>query len=252
MDIKDRVVIVTGAASGMGAATAGLLASRGAKVVLADISDSGAEVAEGIRRDGGDAEFVRTDVGRESDAEALVAATLDRYGKLDGAFNNAGIEMCSLPLHKLTGEQWERAIRVDLTGVFNCLKYEIIAMLESGGGSIVNTASAAGQVAIPNAAEYTAAKHGVVGLTKAAAADYGKQGIRVNAILPGTIETPMVARAMEDPTFQIYAEGLLQRHALHRFGKPGEIGESVAWLLSDGSSFVTGAAIPVDGGWLAT
>ncbi|MFF0447514.1 SDR family NAD(P)-dependent oxidoreductase [Streptomyces sp. NPDC004609] len=252
MDIRDRVVIVTGAASGIGAATARLLADRGAKVVVTDISESGREITAAIRKDGGDAEFIRADVGVEEEAEALVAGALERYGRLDGAFNNAGVEQCATPLHRLTGEQWERAIRVDLTGVFHCLKYQIAAMLAAGtAGSIVNTASALGQAAIPNASEYVAAKHGVVGLTRAAAADYGTHGIRVNAVLPGIVETTMVARLSGDPTFSAYFDTLRQRHVMGRFGKPGEIGESVAWLLSDSSSFVTGAAISVDGGYLA-
>ncbi|WP_283136817.1 SDR family NAD(P)-dependent oxidoreductase [Rhizohabitans arisaemae] len=251
MELNDRVIIVTGAGSGIGAATARLLAARGAKVVVSDIADTGAQTTESIRAAGGEAEFVQGDIGVEAGAQALVAATLDRYGRLDGAFNNAGVEQCAVPLHKLTGEQWDRAVRVDLSGVFYCLKHQITAMLESGGGSIVNTASALGRVAIPNAAEYVAAKHGVVGLTKAAAADYGRQGIRVNAVLPGIVETTMVARISQDPTFAAYFDTLRRRHVMGRFGKPGEIGESVAWLLSDASSFVTGAAISVDGGYLA-
>ncbi|MCM2393727.1 SDR family NAD(P)-dependent oxidoreductase [Streptomyces albipurpureus] len=252
MDIRERVVIVTGAASGIGADTARLLARRGARIVVTDISEEGARITEEIRGSGGEAEFIRADIGVEAEAEALVAKTLERYGRLDGAFNNAGVEQCATPLHELTSEQWERAIRVDLTGVFHCLKHQIAAMLEAGtGGSIVNTASALGQVAIPNASEYVAAKHGVIGLTRAAAADYGRHGIRVNAVLPGIVETTMVARLSGDPTFSAYFDTLRQRHVLGRFGQPGEIGESVAWLLSDSASFVTGAAISVDGGYLA-
>src|SRR6202012_5456722 len=130
--------------------------------------------------------------------QALVEQTVARYGRLDGAFNNAGLEQCAVPLHELTTEQWERAIRVDLTSVFWCIKYQVLAMLESGGGAIVNTASSLGQVAIQNAGEYIAAKHGVIGLTRAAAADYGARGIRVNAVLPGIIKTPMISRLTED------------------------------------------------------
>ncbi|MEU0991609.1 MULTISPECIES: SDR family oxidoreductase [unclassified Streptomyces] len=252
MDIKDRVVIVTGGGGGIGAETAKLLGSRGARVVVTDISESGEAVAEAIREAGGDAAFLRADITVEEEAEALVARTLDRYGRLDGAFNNAGVEQAATPLHQLTAAQWDRAIRVDLTGVFYSLKYQITAMLESGTrGSIVNTASALGQVAVANASEYVAAKHGVIGLTRAAAADYGQHGIRVNAVLPGIVETPMVARIAEEPSFSGIFDGLRQRHLLGRFAQPNEVGEAVAWLLSDSSAFVTGAAIPVDGGYLA-
>ncbi|MFD4829434.1 SDR family NAD(P)-dependent oxidoreductase [Streptomyces uncialis] len=252
MDINDRVVIVTGGGSGIGAETSRLLAGRGAKIVVTDISETGEEIAKGIRQAGGEATFIRADISVEEEAEALVAKTLERYGRLDGAFNNAGVEQAGVPLHQLTAAQWDRAIRVDLTGVFYSLKYEIAAMLESGTrGSIVNTASSLGQIAVTDAAEYVAAKHGVIGLTRAAAADYGQHGIRVNAVLPGIVETPLIARLSEDPTFSGKFDAMRQRHPLGRFAKANEIGEAVAWLLSDNSEFVTGAAIPVDGGYLA-
>ncbi|WP_405640959.1 SDR family NAD(P)-dependent oxidoreductase [Streptomyces uncialis] len=252
MDIKDRVVIVTGGGSGIGAETSRLLAGRGAKIVVTDISETGEEIAKGIRQAGGEATFIRADISVEEDAEALVAKTLEHYGRLDGAFNNAGVEQAGTPLHQLTTAQWDRAIRVDLTGVFYSLKYQIAAMLESGTrGSIVNTASSLGQVAIPGAAEYVAAKHGVIGLTRAAAADYGQHGIRINAVMPGIVETPLIARLSEDPAFSGRFDTLRQRHLLGRFAQANEIGEAVAWLLSDSSAFVTGAAVPVDGGYLA-
>jgi NAD(P)-dependent dehydrogenase (short-subunit alcohol dehydrogenase family) len=180
-----------------------------------------------------------------------VEKTVSAYGRLDGAFNNAGLEQCALPLHELTTEQWERALRVDLTSVFWCLKYQVLAMLATGGGAIVNTASSLGQVAIPNASEYITAKHGVVGLTRAAAAEYGARGIRVNAVLPGIIRTPMIARLTEDARFSAFFDKLKDRHPIGRFGEPSEIGEAVKWLLSDAASFMNGAAMACDGGYLS-
>jgi NAD(P)-dependent dehydrogenase (short-subunit alcohol dehydrogenase family) len=248
--LKDKVIIVTGAAGGIGRACAVTLAEAGALLVLTDIVDCDATIAA-VREFNNDAAFIRADVGVESDVEELVAQTVRQFGRLDGAFNNAGVEQCATPLHELTSAQWERAVRIDLTGVFFCLKHEIRAMLKSGGGAIVNTASALGAVAIPNASEYVTSKHGVVGLTRAAAVEYGAHGIRVNAVLPGVIETPMLARAAADPAFSTYLEKLRTRNPAGRFGQPSEIGDAVAWLLSDSASFVMGASIPVDGGALA-
>jgi NAD(P)-dependent dehydrogenase (short-subunit alcohol dehydrogenase family) len=243
-------VIVTGAAGGIGQACAITLAQAGARLVLTDIRDCDATLAA-IRKTRNEAAFIRADVSVESSVEELVAQTVRMFGRLDGAFNNAGVEQCSTPLHELTAQQWERALRIDLTGVFFCLKHEFRAMLKTGGGAIVNTASALGAVAIPNASEYVTAKHGVVGLTRAAAVEGGAQQIRVNAVLPGAIETPMVERAAADPAFSAYLEQLRQRYPVGRFGQPREVGDAVTWLLSDAASFITGAAIPVDGGFLA-
>jgi NAD(P)-dependent dehydrogenase (short-subunit alcohol dehydrogenase family) len=248
--LKDRVIIVTGAAGGIGRACAVTLAEAGAKLVVTDIVDCDATVAA-IRKTNNDAAFIRADVGVELDVEELVAQTVRMFGRLDGAFNNAGVEQCATPLHELTAAQWERAVRIDLTGVFFCLKHEIRAMLKTGGGAIVNTASALGAVAIPNASEYVTSKHGVVGLTRAAAVEYGAREIRVNAVLPGVIETQMLARAAADPAFSAYLEKLRERQPIGRFGRPSEVGEAVAWLMSDAASFVTGASISVDGGSLA-
>lgn len=247
--LNDRVVIVTGGAGGIGRATALLLAEAGARIVVSDLSESGEETAAAIRERGGQARFVKADVGNEADVAALVDETLSIHGRLDGAFNNAGVEQAFLPLHELSLEQWEHALRIDLTGVFLCIKHQVRAMLAGGGGSIVNTASALGEVAIPRAAEYVAAKHGVVGLTRAAALEYGALGIRVNAVLPGIIRTPMIERAIDHPDFSAFFDKLLEHHPIGRFGQPPEVGEAVKWLLSDAASFVTGAMIAVDGGY---
>ena len=251
--LNGRTIIVTGAASGIGAATAEHLAALGARVAVVDVDEKGArEVSQRIRDHGGTAEAFGVDVGVESEVAAMVDSVVETLGRIDGAFNNAGIEQCNLPLHELSAHQWERAIRVDLTGVFTCLKFEIKAMLASGsGGSIVNTSSALGMAAVPIASEYVAAKHGVIGLTRAAAADYGNVGIRVNAVLPGAITTPMVQRATDDPGFADQFESIRARHLLGRLGSPHEIGHAVAWLLSDQATFVTGTALSVDGGYLA-
>jgi NAD(P)-dependent dehydrogenase (short-subunit alcohol dehydrogenase family) len=248
--LKDRVIIVTGAAGGIGQASSVTLATAGAKLVVTDIVDCDATLTA-IRDTNNDAVFIKADIGVESEIEELVAQTVRMFGRLDGAFNNAGVEQCATPLHELTASQWERAVRIDLSGVFFCLKHEIRAMLKTGGGAIVNTASALSTVAIPNASEYVASKHGVVGLTKAAAVEGGAHRIRVNAVLPGVIETPMVTRVAADASFSAYFAKLRERQPLGRFGRPSEVGEAVVWLLSDAASFVTGASISVDGGSLA-
>ena len=180
-----------------------------------------------------------------------MAKAVSHFGRLDGAFNNAGIARKNKPLDELTLEEWDRAIRIDLTAVFLCIKYQVKAMLGTGGGAIVNTASSLGQVAIPCASEYVAAKHGVVGLTRAAGADYGARGIRVNAVLPGIIKTPLIERLMGEPSFAALKDRLIARHPMGRFGEPSEVGEAVAWLLSDAASFMNGAAVACDGGYLS-
>jgi NAD(P)-dependent dehydrogenase (short-subunit alcohol dehydrogenase family) len=180
----------------------------------------------------------------------MVAFAVSTYGRLDGAFNNAGIEMRNKPVHELTGDDFRSVIDVDLTGVFYCIKHEFLAMKQTGGGSIANTASSSGLRGQANSADYVAAKHGVVGLTKAAAADGGPLGIRVNAVCPGLIMTPMAKdRLMNDPVFSQALDGLRQRHLIGRFGETSEVANLAMWLLSDQSSFVTGAPMLVDGGY---
>lgn len=250
--LQGKSLIVTGAGGGIGRAASIVLAAAGANVVVTDIVESaGQATVDAVRKGGGTALFVKADLSSEPEVRALVERAVSAYGRLDGAFNNAGLEQCALPLHELTTEQWERALRVDLTSVFWCLKYQVLAMLATGGGAIVNTASSLGQVAIPNASEYITAKHGVVGLTRAAAAEYGARGIRVNAVLPGIIRTPMIARLTEDARFSAFFEKLKDRHSIGRFGEPSEIGEAVKWLLSDAASFMNGAAMACDGGYLS-
>lgn len=250
--LTGKVIIVTGAASGIGRATSLRLAEAGATVVLSDITADAGEAAAGeIAGRGLKSAFIRADLSREEDIAALVDGTVRRFGKLDGAFNNAGISQVNKSLLDLTTEDWETAMRVDLTSVFWCLKYELSAMKKTGGGAVVNTASSLGQVAIRNAAEYIAAKHGVIGITRAAAAEYADHGVRVNAVLPGIIETPMVVAIAQNPDFRAFLDKLKDRHPIGRFGKPHEIGDAVVWLLSDTATFMNGATIAADGGYLA-
>lgn len=250
--LDGKTVIVTGAGGGIGRDASLVLSRAGARLVLTDIGvEAGQAATEAVRDEGGDAIFVAADLASEAEIAALVKRAVTHFGRLDGAFNNAGVEQRNKPLDELTLAEWEHAIRIDLTAVFLCIKYQMKAMLASGGGAIVNTASSLGQVAIPGAGEYISAKHGVVGLTRAAGADYGARGVRVNAVMPGIVETPMIARLSSDPNFSAMFDRLRARHPIGRFGQPSEIGEAVAWLLSDAASFVNGAAIAVDGGYLS-
>jgi NAD(P)-dependent dehydrogenase (short-subunit alcohol dehydrogenase family) len=251
--LEGKTIIVTGAGGGIGREASLVMARAGANVVVTDIAaDRGRETVAVIANAGLRASFVGADLASEGDIRTLVDEAVKTYGRIDGAFNNAGVEQCVLPLHQLTLEQWQRALQIDLTSVFLCIKHQVIAMLKSGGGAIVNTASSLGQVAIPNASEYISAKHGVVGLTRAAAAEYGRQGIRVNAVLPGIVLTPLISRLVSDAQFGAFFEKVKERHPIGRFGQPAEIGEAVKWLLSDAASFVNGTAMAVDGGYLAT
>lgn len=250
--LSGKSIIVTGAGGGIGQATCLVLAAAGARLVVSDVAEAaGRETTDLVVSRGGEAVFVAADLASEEAITSLVAKTVEAYGRLDGSFNNAGVEQRNKPLADLTLAEWQRAIDIDLTAVFLCVKHQVKAMLETGGGSIVNTASSLGQVGLAGASEYCAAKHGVIGLTRAAGADYGPRGIRVNAVLPGITRTPMIARLSEDPQLSAVFDRLRTRHSLGRFGEPSEIGESVKWLLSDDASFMNGSAVAVDGGYLS-
>lgn len=249
--LDGKVILVTGGSTGIGRATAQILGREGATVVIADIQDKeGAATVESIRAEGGTAEYHRADVGDYAQVHALIADIARRLGGLHGAFNNAGIEGPTAKILDVSMHDWERVIRVNLTGVFICMKCEIELMTKQGhGGSIVNTASAAGLIGIPGAVGYNAAKHGVVGLTKTVALEYASRNIRVNAVCPGFIETPMLNR-VTDASVKI-REQLISAVPMRRVAQPSEIGDTVAWLLSEKSTYVTGVALPVDGGWVA-
>lgn len=250
MNMQGKVVIVTGASAGIGRATALAFGREGASVVVADVDVArGETVADEIERLGVEALFVPADISRADEVVALVARAVERFGRLDYAFNNAGVEGEAAPTGDCTLENWHRTIGINLTGTFMCMHAEIARMLETGGGSIVNNSSVAGLVGFAGIPAYTASKHGVVGLTKAAALEYATQGIRVNAVCPGIIATEMITRFTHGDAAA--AAQLLQTEPVGRLGKPEEVADAVVWLCSEQASFVTGQAIAVDGGFVA-
>ena len=244
-----KVALVTGGSSGIGQAACHLYAREGAQVVVSDIDETrGAATVSAIQGQNGDAIFVRADVSRPEECQAMVAAALETYGRLDIAFNNAGIGGEANLTADYSLEGWQKVIEINLSSVFYCMKYEIPAMLRSGGGAIVNMASILGRVAFQNSPAYVAAKHGVVGLTKTAAVEYAKQGLRVNAVGPGFIHTPLISGLEED---QQTRDLLISLHPVGRLGESNEVAELVIWLSSEKASFVTSAYYAIDGGYLA-
>ncbi|HEX2621664.1 MAG TPA: SDR family oxidoreductase [Phototrophicaceae bacterium] len=249
MTLHNKVILVTGAASGIGRATALAIAEAGGKVAISDINVAGGEETAGMITDaGGEAFFTRVDVTDYAQIDAFVQKTVDHFGGLDGAFNNAGVGGALTKLHQLEDDLWDQTLTVNLKAVWWCMKAEI-PRLRDGHGSIVNMASVAGLVGFSNNAVYAASKHGVIGLTKSAALEYAKAGIRVNAVCPGFTETPMVAM------IDLYRPGMVANATasspMKRLGNPREIAAAVVWLLSDESSFVNGLAMAIDGGLTA-
>lgn len=248
--LEGKIALITGGSAGIGRATAQIFAREGAKVVVADVGvEGGEETVRLITAAGGEAIFVKTDVSNSAEVEALIKQTVETYGRLDCAFNNAAIEGDLQPTSDYDETMWDRVLSINLKGVWLCMRAEIRQMLSQGGGAIVNTASVVGLVGLQGMSAYVAAKHGVVGLTKTAALEYAKQRIRVNAVCPGGVDTPMLKRLFgENPQA---AEAVVATEPIGRLAQPTEIGEAVVWLCSDAASFVTGLPMAVDGGWVA-
>ncbi len=246
-----QVVLITGAAGGIGRAAVQAFARAGARVVAVDLDEAGAQqAAELARAEGAESLAVQADVASSASVQAMVAATVARFGRLDAAFNNAGVELEGVPTHEADEALFDRTIGINLKGVFLCMKYQLRQMLaQGGGGVIVNTASVAGLVGAATMPAYAASKHGVVGLTKSAALEYAKKGIRVNAVCPGVIRTAMTERAVaQRPEREAFINSL---HPMGRIGEPQEIAATALWLCSPAASFITGQALAVDGGMLA-
>ena len=248
--LDGKVALITGAGSGIGRASALVFAREGAKVALADIVvEGGEETVRMVKEAGGEAFFIKADVSNAAEVEAMVNTVVETYGRIDCAYNNAGIEGQLASTDEYAEDMFDKVIGINLTGVWLCMKYELPHMLKQGSGAIVNTASGAGLIGVAGMSAYVASKHGVVGLTKTAALEYAKSGIRVNAVCPGLIQTPMVERITNG--HPQLGEALVAAEPIGRTGKPEEIAESVVWMCSDAASFVTGHAMSVDGGFVA-
>jgi NAD(P)-dependent dehydrogenase (short-subunit alcohol dehydrogenase family) len=246
--MSGKVALITGGGSGIGRATAHRLAREGVKVMIAEyVPDSAEKVVKAITDAGGTASCVAADVSITKQVEAMVTQTVATYGRLDYAFNNAGIEGTMADTVSYPEDSFDRVIAINLKAVWLCMKYELPQMLKQGGGAIVNTASTLGLVAIEGASAYNAAKHGVVGLTRTAALEYAQKNIRVNCVCPGFIRTAMVERAMDKA--MLAEEQMVAIEPIGRIGRPEEIAEGVCWLFSDAASFVTGHPLTIDGGW---
>ena len=253
--LDGRIALVTGGSSGIGRATALAFADEGAKVIVAARRvQQGGETVATIRESGGEAVYIKNDVSKAAEVEAMVNKIIDTYGRLDCGFTNAGIEGIPGSAVECSEENWDRTISINLKGVWLCMKYEIPKMLESKSGAIVNNASVVGLVGSAMLPAYAASKHGVVGLTKSAALGYAQLGIRVNAVCPGLVQTPMADRLFDigtDDGLQEEIQFIEQTHPIGRIGISEEVAEAVVWLCSDGASFITGQALAVDGGFVA-
>jgi len=248
---ENKVALVTGASSGIGQAAALAFARRGAKVAVADIREPMEnDTVSQINALGGEAMFIHCDVSKHSEVTDMIDKVLSKWRRLDFAFNNAGIEGVNAMTPDCTKENWERVLAVNLTGVWLCMKHELPHMVRQGAGAIVNCSSVAGLAGFSSMPAYVASKHGVVGLTRTAALEYAHAGIRINAVCPGVIKTAMVDRVTgQDPAAE---KQFIQMEPIGRMGRPEEVAEAVIWLCSDGASFITGDALPVDGGWMAS
>ena len=246
LNFSGKVALVTGGSRGIGRATALLFAQSGAKVVIGDVDPAGLETVVSIKRDGGEAVFVKTDVSDEDDVKNLIATAVRTYGGLHCAFNNAGVLPPTVMLVEMEESTFDKTLAVDLKGVFLCMKYEITHMLQSGGGAIVNTASIAGMVAEPGISAYVAAKHGVIGLSKAAAVEYASKGIRINALAPGLVNTAMTKTWFDDPNMSAH---FIANTPIGRVSQPTEIAGMVLFLCSDFASFAVGQTFVIDGGY---